>query len=56
MKVCDYLIIGTGLAGASALEGIRELDPNGSITMLGAEDHLPYNRPPLSKKLWVGMR
>ena len=50
--VCDYLIVGAGLAGASAVEGIREVDPNGSIIMLGAEDHLPYDRPPLSKKLW----
>jgi NAD(P)H-nitrite reductase large subunit len=51
---CDYLIVGAGLAGAAAIEGIRELDRNGLITMIGAENHLPYNRPPLSKKLWFG--
>jgi NADPH-dependent 2,4-dienoyl-CoA reductase/sulfur reductase-like enzyme len=51
---CDYLIVGAGLAGASAIEGIREQDRDGSITMIGAENHLPYNRPPLSKKLWFG--
>jgi 3-phenylpropionate/trans-cinnamate dioxygenase ferredoxin reductase subunit len=51
---CDYLIVGAGLAGAAAIEGIRELDCAGSISMIGAENHLPYNRPPLSKKLWFG--
>ena len=30
------------------------VDPNGAITMIGAESHLPYDRPPLSKKLWSG--
>jgi 3-phenylpropionate/trans-cinnamate dioxygenase ferredoxin reductase component len=51
---CDYLIVGAGLAAASAIEGIRERDLNGTITMIGAENYLPYNRPPLSKKLWFG--
>jgi 3-phenylpropionate/trans-cinnamate dioxygenase ferredoxin reductase component len=51
---CDYLIIGAGLAGAAAIEGIRERDRNGTIAMIGEENHLPYNRPPLSKKLWFG--
>src|SRR5512137_2762365 len=53
-QACDYLIIGAGLAGAAAIEGIREQDRNGSIIMIGRENHLPYNRPPLSKKLWFG--
>lgn len=50
----DYLIIGGGLAGASAVQGIRELDIKGSILLVGAEKHLPYDRPPLTKKLWTG--
>jgi len=50
----DYLIVGSGLAGASAVEGIRDLDPSRSITIIGAEKHLPYDRPPLSKQLWFG--
>ena len=53
---CDYLIVGAGLAGASAVEGIRERDPKRSITMIGAEKHLPYDRPPLSKKLRFGKK
>jgi 3-phenylpropionate/trans-cinnamate dioxygenase ferredoxin reductase subunit len=48
-----YIIVGGGLAGASAVEGIRERDEDGSILVIGAEDYLPYNRPPLSKELWL---
>ncbi len=54
--VYDYVIAGGGLAGASAIEGIRERDTSGSILLVGAESHLPYDRPPLSKKLWLGKK
>jgi 3-phenylpropionate/trans-cinnamate dioxygenase ferredoxin reductase component len=50
----SYIIIGAGLSGASAVEGIRERDQQGSILLLGAEKDLPYDRPPLSKQLWTG--
>jgi len=50
----DYVIVGSGLAGASAVEGVRERDATGSILMVAEESHLPYDRPPLSKKLWFG--
>jgi 3-phenylpropionate/trans-cinnamate dioxygenase ferredoxin reductase subunit len=50
----SYIIVGGGRAGASAVEGIRKLDNVGTILMIGEEEHLPYDRPPLSKKLWVG--
>jgi 3-phenylpropionate/trans-cinnamate dioxygenase ferredoxin reductase subunit len=50
----SYIIIGAGLAGASAVEGIRQIDQRGSILLLGAETDLPYDRPPLSKQLWTG--
>lgn len=49
-----YLIIGGGMAAAAAVEGIRQVDANGSIGLIGAESHPPYNRPPLSKRLWQG--
>jgi 3-phenylpropionate/trans-cinnamate dioxygenase ferredoxin reductase subunit len=52
--VYDYMIVGGGLTGASAVKGIRELDASGSILLVGEESHLPYDRPPLSKKLWFG--
>ena len=48
-----YVIVGAGLAGASAVEGIRQVDQRGSILLLGAEADLPYDRPPLSKQLWT---
>ena len=49
-----YAVVGGGLAGASAVEGIRELDRDGPIVLICGERHLPYNRPPLSKMLWMG--
>ncbi|CAG1064822.1 3-phenylpropionate/trans-cinnamate dioxygenase ferredoxin reductase component [uncultured bacterium] len=51
-----YVIVGGGLAGASAIKGIREHDKDGSILLYGAEPHRPYDRPPLSKKLWFGKK
>lgn len=49
-----YLIAGGGLAGGSAVDGIRQIDKDGSILLVCAEKHYPYHRPPLSKKLWSG--
>ncbi len=54
MTLYDYLIIGGGVTAASAVLGIREVDPDGTIGMISSEGHKPYNRPPLSKKLWQG--
>ncbi len=50
----DYVIAGAGLAGAAAVEGIRQHDPSGSILLVGDERDPPYDRPPLSKQLWTG--
>lgn len=50
----EYLIVGGGMAAAAAITGIREVDDAGSIGVITAEAHLPYNRPPLSKWLWRG--
>jgi 3-phenylpropionate/trans-cinnamate dioxygenase ferredoxin reductase subunit len=52
----SYIIVGAGLSGASAVEGIREIDKTGSILLLGKENHPPYHRPPLSKGLWTGKK
>src|SRR6516165_8264350 len=49
-----YLIVGGGMTADAAVHGIREVDRDGSIGVLGAEGHPPYDRPPLSKKLWKG--
>ncbi len=49
-----YLIVGGGMTADAAVHGIREVDASGSIALLSAEGHPPYDRPPLSKKLWKG--
>jgi len=49
-----YLIVGGGMTAAAAIGGIREVDHTGSIGLIGADTHPPYNRPPLSKGLWKG--
>jgi 3-phenylpropionate/trans-cinnamate dioxygenase ferredoxin reductase component len=49
-----YLIIGGGMTGDAAVQGIRERDSQGSIGLIGAEPDPPYDRPPLSKGLWKG--
>lgn len=46
----DYLLVGGGLAAVSAIDGIREVDPAGSILLLSDESEPPYQRPPLSKE------
>jgi 3-phenylpropionate/trans-cinnamate dioxygenase ferredoxin reductase component len=49
-----YLILGGGMTADAAAHAIRESDPAGSIGIISAEPHPPYNRPPLSKGLWKG--
>ena len=51
-----YIIVGGGLAGASAVKGIRDVDTQGSILLIAGEKYLPYNRPPLTKQLWFGKK
>ncbi|MGH8214283.1 MAG: NAD(P)/FAD-dependent oxidoreductase, partial [Rhodanobacteraceae bacterium] len=48
----DYLIVGAGMAGEAAAQALREADADATIGMLGDESHPPYDRPPLTKKLW----
>ncbi len=55
-KDCRYLIVGGGLAGAWAAQGIREHDEKGPIVLVGEEAHPPYDRPPLTKQLWTGKK
>ena len=47
-----YVIVGGGMTAAAAVAGIREVDGDGSIGIIAAEPHPPYDRPPLSKALW----
>ncbi|WP_343994832.1 FAD-dependent oxidoreductase, partial [Nocardioides dubius] len=43
------IVVGGGLAGAKTVEALREEGHQGPLTLVGAEPHLPYERPPLSK-------
>ncbi len=54
MSDYKYIIVGGGMAADSAVAGIRENDPTGTIALFSKEGDPPYNRPPLSKGLWKG--
>ncbi|MDV6275719.1 FAD-dependent oxidoreductase [Rhodococcus erythropolis] len=51
-----FVIVGGGLAGAKIAEALRDRDFDGEITVLSEEDHLPYERPPLSKEFFAGKK
>ncbi len=48
------VIAGASLAGLRAAEQLRQLGFDGELVMIGAEPHLPYDRPPLSKQVLQG--
>ncbi|MGA4995064.1 NAD(P)/FAD-dependent oxidoreductase [Nonomuraea bangladeshensis] len=50
----DVLIVGASAAGLSTAEALRRLGHDGRLTLLDAEPHLPYDRPPLSKQVLAG--
>ena len=47
-------IVGASLAGLNAAEALRRDGFDGPVVLIGAEDHLPYDRPPLSKQVLAG--
>ncbi len=50
----QLVIVGASLAGLRAAETLRNEGYAGRLTLIGAEQHLPYDRPPLSKKVLAG--
>ncbi|HMH89862.1 MAG TPA: FAD-dependent oxidoreductase [Streptosporangiaceae bacterium] len=48
------VVAGAGLAGLRTIEELRDRGYAGRVTLVGAEARLPYDRPPLSKKLMIG--
>ena len=48
------VVVGASIAGLRACEALRTDGYAGTVTLIGAEPHLPYDRPPLSKKLLAG--
>ena len=54
MSMRSVTIVGASLAGLRAAETLRHEGFDGDVTLIGAEDHLPYDRPPLSKQVLAG--
>jgi 3-phenylpropionate/trans-cinnamate dioxygenase ferredoxin reductase subunit len=52
----EVVIVGAGLGAVRVAEQLRQRGHRGPITALGAEPHLPYDRPPLSKQVLRGER
>jgi NADPH-dependent 2,4-dienoyl-CoA reductase/sulfur reductase-like enzyme len=50
----SVIVVGAGLAGHATAKALRKLGFDGSITIIGAEKHRPYDRPPLSKEFLLG--
>jgi 3-phenylpropionate/trans-cinnamate dioxygenase ferredoxin reductase component len=50
------VVVGGGLAAARVCQQLRVEGFAGELVLLGAETHLPYDRPPLSKDVLVGKR
>ncbi|MEU5875513.1 FAD-dependent oxidoreductase [Glycomyces sp. NPDC047369] len=50
----SVLVVGASAAGLATAEALRRKGFDGRLTLLGAEPHLPYDRPPLSKQVLSG--
>lgn len=50
------VVVGGGLAGARSVQELRAQGFAGEVVLLGAETHLPYDRPPLSKQVLQGLQ
>ncbi|MFE9041022.1 NAD(P)/FAD-dependent oxidoreductase [Streptomyces sp. NPDC012421] len=48
------VIVGAGMAGVQTAVALREQGFGGPVTLIGAEPHQPYDRPPLSKAVLLG--
>jgi NADPH-dependent 2,4-dienoyl-CoA reductase/sulfur reductase-like enzyme len=51
----SVLVVGASAAGLATVEALRRKGYRGGLTVLGAEPHLPYDRPPLSKQVLSGI-
>jgi 3-phenylpropionate/trans-cinnamate dioxygenase ferredoxin reductase component len=51
-----FVIIGGGLAGAKAVEALRDSGFDGRLVLFADEEQLPYERPPLSKEYLAGKK
>lgn len=53
-EIVRVVVVGAGMAGVQTAVTLREQGYAGSLTLLGAEPHAPYDRPPLSKDVLLG--
>ena len=56
VRLRSIAIVGASLAGLRAAEALRREGFDGRLVLVGAEPHLPYDRPPLSKEVLSGKR
>ena len=52
--MAHIVVVGAGQAGSSLVSKLRNSGFEGKVTLVGAEPHPPYQRPPLSKKYLLG--
>ncbi|WRZ23182.1 FAD-dependent oxidoreductase [Streptomyces sp. NBC_00243] len=52
--VRQVVVVGAGMAGVQTAVALREQGFDGGVTLIGAEPHQPYDRPPLSKAVLLG--
>ncbi|MFD5016778.1 NAD(P)/FAD-dependent oxidoreductase [Streptomyces chartreusis] len=50
----SVVVAGAGMAGVQTAVALREQGFTGTVTLIGAEPHQPYDRPPLSKAVLLG--
>ncbi|MFF9108363.1 NAD(P)/FAD-dependent oxidoreductase [Streptomyces sp. NPDC014805] len=48
------VVVGAGMAGVQTAVALRDQGFTGTVTLIGAEPHQPYDRPPLSKAVLLG--
>ncbi|MEU3986603.1 FAD-dependent oxidoreductase [Streptomyces sp. NPDC026672] len=50
----EIVVVGASAAGVAAARTLRSEGFDGTLTVVGAEDRVPYDRPPLSKQFLTG--
>lgn len=55
VKKFNYIIIGAGIAGFKAAEAIRQHDDESSLLLINGEEHKPYKRTKINKRLQEGI-
>ena len=55
-EAATFVVVGGGLAGAKAVETLRDEGFDGQVVLIGREPVRPYERPPLSKEVLSGKK